>query len=342
MCAKILPYLFRLCCGIISAGTRKHSLMIKALEVPISIILWIFLCWLTIPVIAAFDLDHVKVTVTSSEVTWIRILQKIFEASMAAWTVIFAEKLAIEFITVNYHRTQFAARIQASKRRMHLFEILYKASTILNPVGCKKFADEDFQISSTLLSTVGKGVQEVVDVADFQPVSISPTRFFDNIGRLGIGVTSVFGNIVSEVTGTRLIDSKSPHAVVSWALERKPSTEALARRVFRSLIAAGSNALYESDVERVLGHECPESVEEIFSALDKDGNGDVSEEEMTMMLLELAEGRRSMTKSLHDVDRAIKALDNILMIVAFIGMGMVYGKHSLPPIALLEICWRNS
>jgi Ca2+-binding EF-hand superfamily protein len=67
-------------------------------------------------------------------------------------------------------------------------------------------------------------------------------------------------------------------------------------------------------------------VEEIFAALDKDGNGDVSLEEMTMMVIELGEGRRAMTRSLHDVDRAIKALDRILFCVVIVGAAMIYGK----------------
>lgn len=66
LCAKQLPRLFRLCCGVISAGTRKHSLMIKALEVPLSIVFWVLISWATIPTIAVFN--DVHVTVTESDV----------------------------------------------------------------------------------------------------------------------------------------------------------------------------------------------------------------------------------------------------------------------------------
>ncbi|KAH6701384.1 Mechanosensitive ion channel-domain-containing protein [Leptodontidium sp. MPI-SDFR-AT-0119] len=286
LCSKTLPRAFRLCCEVISAGTRKHSLMIKALEVPLSIVFWVIACWASIPVIAAFNPET----------------DKGFLASIPVACVFLVEKMAIEFITVNYHRTQFSARIQESKRRMHLFELLYEASTILFAPYCPKFADDDYIINTSILSTD-----------------------FDNLGRLGTGVTSVFGNIVSEVTGTQRADSKSPHAVVSWALERRPASEALVRRIFKSLIKEGNDALYRHDIERVLGPDNRHDAEEIFHALDKDANGDVSLEEMTMMVIELGEGRRAMTKSLHDVDRAIKALDRILMCVVLVGAGMIYG-----------------
>jgi hypothetical protein len=42
--------------------------------------------------------------------------------------------------------------------------------------------------------------------------------------------------------------------------------------------------------------------------------------------MELGEGRRAMTRSLHDVDRAIKALDLILLCVVLVGAAMIYGK----------------
>lgn len=319
LCSKTLPRAFRLCCGVISAGTRKHSLMIKALEVPLSILFWVIVTWATIPVIAAFN--SVKVTVTSSPVEWISTLQKVFLASIPVAGIFLVEKMAIEFITVNYHRTQFSARIQDSKRRMHLFELLYEASTLLYAPYCPKFADDDYTINTSILSTVGKGLSEVAPIQGGTPI-----RLFDNLGRLGTGVTSVFGNIVSEVTGGQRVDSKSPHAVVSWALERRPASEALARRVFNSLVAEGNDALYQKDIERVLGAENQREIEEIFHALDKDGNGDVSLDEMTMMVIELGENRRAMTRSLHDVDRAIKALDRILMVAVLVGAGMIYGR----------------
>ena len=38
--AKILPYIFEFLCGIVSSGTRKYALVIKALEIPISLAGW--------------------------------------------------------------------------------------------------------------------------------------------------------------------------------------------------------------------------------------------------------------------------------------------------------------
>ncbi|PVH74771.1 hypothetical protein DL98DRAFT_575425 [Cadophora sp. DSE1049] len=49
-----------------------------------------------------------------------------------------------------------------------------------------------------------------------------------------------------------------------------------------------------------------------------DGNGDVSLDEMTMRLMELCLERKTISRSMHDVSQAIKALDNVLSSVALL------------------------
>ena len=38
--AKMLPYIFQFLCGIVSSGTRKYSVVIKSLEIPLSLAGW--------------------------------------------------------------------------------------------------------------------------------------------------------------------------------------------------------------------------------------------------------------------------------------------------------------
>lgn len=38
--AKVLPYIFQTLCGIVSSGTRKYALILRALETPITIVFW--------------------------------------------------------------------------------------------------------------------------------------------------------------------------------------------------------------------------------------------------------------------------------------------------------------
>ena len=40
LAAKTLPFIFQFLCGIVSSGTRKYALVLKALEIPLSLAGW--------------------------------------------------------------------------------------------------------------------------------------------------------------------------------------------------------------------------------------------------------------------------------------------------------------
>lgn len=44
---KFIPYVFQFLCGIVSSGTRKYALILRALETPITIVLWIVITLVT-------------------------------------------------------------------------------------------------------------------------------------------------------------------------------------------------------------------------------------------------------------------------------------------------------
>ena len=49
--AKLLPFLFRHLIGFVSAGTAKYATIIAALEVPVTLLAWSFISFITfIPV----------------------------------------------------------------------------------------------------------------------------------------------------------------------------------------------------------------------------------------------------------------------------------------------------
>jgi Ca2+-binding EF-hand superfamily protein len=52
-------------------------------------------------------------------------------------------------------------------------------------------------------------------------------------------------------------------------------------------------ALYKTDLHEVLGKTRFDEVEDVFHVLDRDGNGDVSLEEMTMLVIDISEDRKT-------------------------------------------------
>lgn len=54
--AKFFPYVFQYLCGIVSSGTRKYALILRALETPITIVLWVVVSLVTfLPVSSSLE-----------------------------------------------------------------------------------------------------------------------------------------------------------------------------------------------------------------------------------------------------------------------------------------------
>ncbi|KAG8529974.1 uncharacterized protein KY384_005456 [Bacidia gigantensis] len=331
--AKFLPAIFQFLCGIVSSGTRKYSLVIRALEIYLSLCGWALTSLATfIPVMTHNPTQSAQAKTYAKDINspdrakhdnallyknaaaikpWESVVQKTLAAFLVATLILLAEKLLIQLISIGYHRTQFNAKIQGSKHRIHLLSLLYQASRNLFPAYCPEFAQEDYVINDSIELGDGHAGQR-------QSGSATPMRLLQNVGRFGDKVTSVFGNLAQEVTGKEVFNPNSPHSIVVEALEKNRSAEALAKRLWMSFVVEGKEALYREDIVEVLGPDLNEEAEEAFSVLDRDGNGDISLDEMILTVCEFGKERHSISNSLHDVDQAIHVLDNLLCTVVLI------------------------
>ena len=357
--AKTLPWIFQFLCGIVSSGTRKYRLVLKALEIPISLVGWALTSLATfIPImtrnptqrnqqdkINKADKDAATTTASAPAASatagaldslskafdakskngteiqhWEAIVNKILAALLVASLLFLIEKLIIQLMSIGYHRKQFNAKIKDSKRNIYLLSLLYSASRALFPAYCNEFMEEDYIINDSLnISDSKKGS------GHNRSGSATPLRLLQNVGRFGDKITSVFGNIAHEVTGKQVFNPGSAHSIVVEALEKNRSSEALAKRLWMSFVVEGKDALYEEDVIEVLGEEHRLDAEECFVCLDRDGNGDVSLDEMILTVCEFGRERHSIANSLHDVDQAINVLDGLLCTIVFIMCIFVFG-----------------
>ncbi|KAL8765049.1 MAG: hypothetical protein Q9209_007752 [Squamulea sp. 1 TL-2023] len=349
--AKTLPWIFQFLCGIVSSGTRKYMLVLKALEIPFSLVGWALTSLATfIPIMThnptqrKQQADKTKAaasTITSAPAStttsvpatagalnslsaafdkngtgikhWESVVNKILAALLVASLVFLLEKLIIQLISIGYHRKQFNAKIRESKHNIHLLSLLYDASRALFPAYCNEFVEEDYIINDSFeLSDSSKGS------GHHQSGSATPMRLLHNVGRFGDKVTSVFGNVAHEVTGKQVFNPSSAHSIVVEALEKNRSSEALAKRLWMSFVVEGKEALFEEDIVEVLGEDHHAEAEECFACLDRDSNGDVSLDEMILTVCEFGRERHSIANSLHDVDQAINVLDGLLCTIVFV------------------------
>ena len=253
---------------------------------------------------------------------WENVVQSILAAFLIATLIFLLEKLIIQFISIGYHRKQFDAKIKDSKHNVYLLSLLYDASRALFPAYCPEFLEEDYLINDSLnLPVITPGI------GNRQSGSATPLRILQDVGRFGDKITSAFGNIASELTGKQVFKPGSAHSIVVEALEKNKSSEALAKRLWMSFVVEAKDALYREDITEVLGSDRHAEAEECFSSLDRDGNGDISLDEMIVTICEFGRERHSITNSLHDVDQAINVLDGMLCTVVFIMSIFVFGKY---------------
>lgn len=259
--------------------------------------------------------------------SWEKSVKNILFALLVCSLIFFGEKAIVQLISISYHRKQFDFKIKESKHNVYLVGLLYEASRNMFPMYCPEFADEDSLIVDSILAQNGtlghKTGSDIIPLRMMRQVGQNVGR---NVGRFGDKVTAAFGNVASELTGKQVFNPSSTHSVVVEALERKHCAEALARRIWMSFVVEGREALYLEDIVEVLGAEHEAEAQECFAALDKDGNGDISLDEMILTITEFGRMRKSLNHSMHDVDQAIHVLDNLLLGVAFVIGILVFGE----------------
>jgi hypothetical protein len=243
------------------------------------------------------------------------VMHELLGAFLVCSLIFLAERFVVQLISISYHRAQFDDKIKENKRSVYLLSILYDASRALFPEYCKEFEEEDYVINDSMNLSALNSMNKVGG-------SANPMRLIQNVGhgvgRIGDKVGAAFGAVAQEVTGRKVFDLDSGHSIVVEALEKTRSSEALAKRLWLSFVVEGNEALYAQDFIEVLGQDRRDDADEAFAAIDKDGNGDISLEEMILTVTEIGRVRKSLASSMHDVDQAIHVLDNLLITVVFI------------------------
>jgi hypothetical protein len=323
LASKAVPRVFMFLCGVVSSGTRKYALILKAVEIPLSLVGWSVTCLLTFKGLTSHQLNEGDKRVRGvADPGWIGVMIKLLGPAVIASLIFLAEKSVIQLISINYHHRSFDGRIKESKHNIHLLGLLYDASRTLFPMYCREFMEEDYIIND--------GIEAILAKTTGNPLhhrsgSATPLKLIGDIGRVGDKVTSIFGNIASEITGKQVFNPNSAHSVVVEALEKAKSSEALAKRLWMSFVVEGKEVLFVEDIEEVLGPNRHDEAQEVFAALDNDGNGDISLDEMIMKVVEIGRDRKSIAASMRDVGQAIGVLDQILVVILFVIIVFMFG-----------------
>lgn len=91
-----------------------------------------------------------------------------------------------------------------------------------------------------------------------------------------------------------------------------------------SFVVEGRDSLIIDDIREVLGPARRDEADEIFAAIDGDGNGDISLDEMIMKIVEIGRDRKSIASSMKDIGQAIRVLDQVLVTIALVIIVFVF------------------
>ncbi|MBE3110750.1 MAG: mechanosensitive ion channel, partial [Acidobacteria bacterium] len=294
--AFFLPLIFMFLCGVVSSGTRKYATVLRNLQITLSLFLWALASYITF--------RELFKAAKNSGIDWVITLERILGATFAASAVYLGEKVVVQLIGISYHQRSFANRIHASKKDVRLLGCLLDASRSLFPMYCPEFEEEDYIINDAInLKFPGakKGAGAV------------PQRLVQNVGRVGDKFTSVVGNIASEITGKQVLNPNSAHSVVTEALEKTKSAEALGKRIWMSFVVEGRESLLPEDIAEVLGPAHAEDAELAFATIDEDENGDISLDEMVRKVVAIGKERKAIVEGMKDISQALGAFDQVLL-----------------------------
>ncbi|KAF3927511.1 hypothetical protein AA313_de0201482 [Arthrobotrys entomopaga] len=312
--AKCLPIAFKTLVGVISSGTRKYYLVIRQLEIPLSMVGWTFASWISFIPMMTRNPDKRNDAAPNATATksWESTLNRILLACMISSLIFLLKSILVQLISVQYHQKQFSARIATNKEYIRVLSNLLECSRQMFPNYSPEFAEEDYILHAGLVNGLG------TPAGARQSGTATPMKFLHQIGRVGDNITSAVGHVAKEITGRNVFNPNSSRSIVINALARRATIEALARRIWMSFAEEGKEALYLEDFIEVMGLDRKDEAKNVFIMLDKDENGDISLEEMVTQLLEVARERKTLAKSMGDIDSAISALNSLLSSLVFI------------------------
>lgn len=117
------------------------------------------------------------------------------------------------------------------------------------------------------------------------------------------------------MAGDRVFQPNSPGSKVIAALADPDKSLSLARRIFFSFVSTDNDFLLE-DIAPLFGSRA--DAEHAFQLFDRDGNGDATQSEVELAVVELGREREALLHSMADLDSAVGRLDSVLVSVWYI------------------------
>ena len=206
--AKILPFLFKHLIGVVSAGTAKYATIIAALEVPITLLTWTFISFITFIPIMTRNPTQRSLNDTAVK-GWERTLRQILAAITVTASIYLLQKTFIQFVAVNFHKVSYEERILKNKAAVHILARLYEQSKALFPNFTQDFEYDDGVLMGKVARTEGTYNGSGTTTPTMRAVLGGAKKAVNK-------ATSAFGSAAQEITGKQIFQPTAPYSVVEW------------------------------------------------------------------------------------------------------------------------------
>ena len=289
--AKSLPWPVGLISSIFTNNSKKWRDMCKQLELPATLFFWLLAVLISfLPVMIHHHLEGGPV-VRPWEVAMNKVIISLFTGA----TLNFGEKIIIQLIAISFHLRTYADRIEINKFQIGSLTKLYLYSK-------EKIAMEDSDFEERTPSGPGSGAR-----TPMQLLNEAQKKTQSVFGKVG----DVAGKVAGDFTGKAVTKSTHPRQLVLTLLNSPPSSQVLARRLYRTFVREDADTVVAEDLKHAFDND--EEAESAFNMFDKDMNGDISMAELEAVCVDIGKERKSITASLKDLDSVVAKLDAILL-----------------------------
>ena len=313
--AQFVPVLYQTVAGAVQTGIRKYALVLKAVEIPLSLFFWAILAIASRSIIWTFDKPfHAKY---AGQIHWLSVLHSVNKATIGVTALYLVQKLLIQMVSVNYHGKKQYDTIKELETLSRAIETMYDVSRRQFYDSHPAFREDDLDIHDVRGYRKDKYGRRT-------GTSDSAAVFMTSLGTTGDKITSILGYMASDIAGQQVLTPTASGAIVEAALDRPVGAEALARRIWNSFTNFGVNKLDEAAIVEMFGPGCEAQAMYIHRKVDTDGNGDITLTEMIDLVKKVAADRKTIWEGAHNVKDAIKVLDRVLGVFVLIFIFLIY------------------
>lgn len=321
--AHVVPNIFRVVAGVVSPTLKKFTTIVCAVEHALTLVLWAFCSWITFMPVTKMN-RLAKPEDAGKSQKWQKNLSNVLVSCLITSIVYLFERIFIHFISVSFHKTQFANRIRDNRLAIRMLVKMLDAAYMVFPQFCPEFEEEDVTLAGGLLFATTRKMDDRLNRRIQQAVQNEGTRrFFGGLKKASRSVGEAAREVIGRTAGT----AATTESIVMEAMKSRSTARILGKRIWMSLVLEGHDSLTVQDVIDVVGEHSRDDCEAVFAVLDQDGNGDLTLDEMTAAVTQICHERKSIYKSLKDVDCAVKKLHHILVfvvllicVIIFVGM----------------------